>query len=78
MTSIGCGLRAQVSVYDYLVAWNCGVASLMVAYSLIVGGLGDLLLSFSLSGPGRSVSESCMNEHLRCSIRNLLSMYRAW
>ena len=30
--------------YVYLAASSCGVASLMVAYSLVIGGLGDLLL----------------------------------
>ena len=47
-------------VYTYLSASSCGVASLIVAYSLVVGGLGDLLrslLPFSCSIKGEYVHD---------------------
>lgn len=45
------GCTDCVSEYTYLEAWSCAVASLMVAYSLMVGGLGDLLWAFPLTDP---------------------------
>ena len=47
----------------------------MVAYSLDVGGLGDLLRSLPLSDPTRG--ESCTNEFC-VEVQHLLSMYRVW